>query len=414
MIQELLTQSQKELKVEITASEISSFRTKEITKSEARVFADGKVTSASYVGEIEDSKLYDRCLDQRDAAVPYDYDLPENSKYSESLIGPGPSCAEKLHEFTESALSRLKQANDRFLYSGGSASSIIRESLRNSKAVDLSIEYESVEWWVAFKHKSSANIMDGGFEFRTLEQPDVAEFIERNLPFLDAFENEVPLSPGPKVVVFNHAEGLSLLAKLSESLRIDKYKDNSALYSGKMGEQLFNEQLDLYDVNFSPQHGIASPFDGEGTLRNQPRLPLIERGVIKNLICDLRYAKKYGAASTGNGSRSFDSGARLAFNHLSIGRGSESWSQLLGQFDECIFVGMAGGGDFVDNGDFSSPVQLAFLIKDGKVMGRLPQMTVKSSLQEMFGPKLMAISKDGFLKSDLNPCVFIEMEVLLN
>lgn len=413
MVKELLKQTEKELKLEITAGAISSFRSKELTRSGARILNAGKITSASFVGEMEESRLFERCAEQEDAAVPFDYNIPGNSKYSKSLVEADGRGIENLHELTDSALNRLKKANSRFIYSGKAACTRIHESLKNSNGVDHSIEYEGTEWVTLYKHKKSANIIDGWFGCRTIGKADFTQSIDRNLPFLDAFENQATISTGMKnIVVFDPEDWL--LTKLSESLRIDKYRDNSALFSGRMGEKLFSDKFSLYDVNYAPEYAVTAPFDGEGTLREEHYLPLIEKGVITNLICDLRYGKKYGASSTGNGHRAFDSGVKLNFNPLAVGRGEKSFDSLISEFEECIFVALATGGDFTDTGDFSSPVALSFLFRNGKIVGRLPQITLKSSIQKMFGPQLLAVSGDGFLKSRLNPCMFMEMQVLLN
>ncbi|MFH1724966.1 MAG: metallopeptidase TldD-related protein [Elusimicrobiota bacterium] len=412
MVKDLLRSTEKQLKLEIGAGEVRSFRNKEIVKTGARIFDEGKIASASFVGQIEDSELYRRCMSQRDAAVPFDYELPRDSSYSKSLTGGGGSM-ERLPELTEAALRRLKEANRDFLYSGHAACSLVSEEHRNSLGVDHRIEVEHSGWAFLFKHKSSAGIMDGWFGSGGIGKADPMEAIERNLPFLEAFGNEVPISEGPKPVVYTDLQGW-LFRKLCESLRIDKHKDGSALYSGRMGERLFSEDFSLYDVSFAPEYGVASPFDGEGTLRKEPRLPLIEKGSITNLICDLRCGKKYGAATTGNGQRGFNTGVHLGFNALAVGRGERPFDSLIKEFEECVFVVMAMGGDCTDTGEFSSPVALSYLFKNGKLAGRLPQITVKSGMREMFGPKLLGVSSDGFLSSNLNPCVFMEMQVMKN
>ncbi len=177
-------------------------------------------------------------------------------------------------------------------------------------------------------------------------------------------------------------------------------------------EKVFNDQCSFYDVDWAPELGVVSAFDGEGMRRENPCLPLIERGVFKNVISDLRNAQKYGTASTGNGQRNFDSNTRPDFNAVLLGRGNRDYRTLMKEMGECIFVLMAMGGGFTDTGDFSTPVHLAFLVRNGEIIGRLPPISVKSSIAEIFGSGLLAVSSDGLGVSAQNPRLFAEMEVI--
>jgi predicted Zn-dependent protease len=132
------------------------------------------------------------------------------------------------------------------------------------------------------------------------------------------------------------------------------------------------------------------------------------------VICDLRNAKKYGLTATGNGRRSFDSSVSLGFNSLVLGKGTRTTKQILNSLDECIVVFIGNGGDFTDSGDFSTPLQLSFLLNKGEIVGRLPQLTVKTTTQDMFGSRFMEVASDGFQKDSLNPCLFTEMDVFVN
>ena len=98
--------------------------------------------------------------------------------------------------------------------------------------------------------------------------------------------------------------------------------------------------------------------------------------VFLTLISDARNAKKYGVPATGNGQRNFDSGVMLRNNTLALSPGVKTTQVILNSLDKCLVIDMAAGGDFTDSGDFSTPVQVGFLLEKGKVVGRLLQITV--------------------------------------
>ena len=141
---------------------------------------------------------------------------------------------------------------------------------------------------------------------------------------------------------------------------------------------------------------------------------MVKEGVFQNLICDLRNAKKYNLSPTGNGQRSFDTSTTLGFNKVFIEGGSRSVQDILNDLPECLIVEMAAGGDFTDTGDYSTPVQNGFLAKNGVITGKLPQITLKSSLQKMLGDDLIEISSNSFSGLEYNSAIFTEMNVLLN
>jgi PmbA protein len=68
-------------------------------------------------------------------------------------------------------------------------------------------------------------------------------------------------------------------------------------FSGKEGEQVAAEAIDIYDDALSP-HTLGLPFDFEGTPKR--RLAIIEGGVFRTGVHDRRTAKMAGTESTGH------------------------------------------------------------------------------------------------------------------
>ena len=143
-------------------------------------------------------------------------------------------------------------------------------------------------------------------------------------------------------------------------------------------------------------------------------MPLIECGTLKNVIVDSRNAKKYSLKKTGNGHRSFDTSVSLEFNTLSIGKGTKTTEEILNGLERCIFVEVAAGGEFTDKGDYSTPIQGAYLLEKGIVKGRLPQITMTTSIQKMFDDDLIAVASDSVSMYGPNPSIFVNAEILIN
>ncbi len=46
---------------------------------------------------------------------------------------------------------------------------------------------------------------------------------------------------------------------------------------------------------------------------------------------------------------------------------------------------MAGGGDMTPGGHFATPVQMSYLIEDGKLVGRLPDLNISGNFYDLLG-----------------------------
>jgi PmbA protein len=410
MVHEFLKIEEEGASLEIEAGAVSSFKSARKAMNGVRVIKDGQLSTASFVGEIKEEELLQRCLDTQGGGVPCDYELPKNSQSERKLGEPKLRGLSELHRQASAALEFLRSKNDRFIYSGKAVSQRTARTHSNSQGLRHYREHDEAYWWITYKHKESKSLMDGYFTAQGFSGFNFMDSVQRHLPLLNAFERLLPTPLGMRKVIIVHPHE-HLFSKLGQSLRIDRYREGSCLYAGKLGQKIFSDKFSLDDLRDDPSRCVFRPFDGEGTPASAP-LPLISKGVFSNLICDLRYGKKYGVPSTGNGQRSFNSNAGLGFNGLALQGGPSSLEQFVQSMDECILVTLAMGGDTTDNGDFSLPVNLAFVYKNGQLQGRLDSFTLKSSVSEMFGPRLLAVSSDPADKNGLNPAMVMEMEVL--
>lgn len=411
MKHDILTLNEESLSIDVGAGKINSYRNKNITKKGVRLFENNKIYSTSYVGQIDDGELLKRAESTKSVGIPYDYDLPSNPKLTildeEGTKIPLTSINEAI-ELTQEAISKLSA---KFIFNGRFERSIHTRRMTNSEGMLLERKFAHNEWHYLFKQVGSPQLFDGYIE-ESGKNLNIKEVFQKNAPYLEAYKNQISFTAGKYPVLFINSS--QLLGKLSESLVAEKYAQGAALYSGKLNSKLFSPEFSLYDVNYSPEHGVYRKFDGEGVIRELSHLPLIEKGIMKNVIADLRSAKKYGFEATGNGQRSSDSAVSNSFNSLIVGKGKRSTQEILHSLNECIVVFMGHGGDFTDKGDFSTPLHLSYLVKKGEVIGRLPQLTVNTSTDDMFGSRLIEIASDGFQANNMQPSIFTEMTVSLN
>jgi hypothetical protein len=88
-----------------------------------------------------------------------------------------------------------------------------------------------------------------------------------------------------------------------------------------------------------------------------------------------------------------------------------SFRDILKDAGTVVVCNMALGGDLTGQGDFSSPVQSAYLAKDGIIVGRLPALAMSSHLERMYGPELLEVACDGAYLSSVDPYLLCEMDL---
>ncbi len=411
MAHEILSLQERELVVELKDTETVSFRNKDISKKGARLFENGQVITASHVGEISDDSLLERCRELEGCGVPYDYELPRNSSVQFRAVTPDGSALKNHSGFSQEVVDAFRTGFPDVILSGRTLASHSLRRLKSSLGVDHHVEVERTAWELWCKHADSHELFDVVIGGTSVECPDSSSVLREYEPYLSGLARSARVQSGSLPVLWVNSEQL-LLKKLGEGLRADRYHQGASILSGKLGQGIFSPQFSLADVSWDPSRLAFSGFDGEGVCRADPRLILIDQGRVTGLISDLRVAKKVGTVSTGNGWRNFDSGVQLDYHALRIEPGNREYRELLADFPECVVVLMAMGGEFTDDGDFSTPVQCGFLVRHGEVVGRLPELSVKGRMWDMFGSALLDVSCDGFGERSPNPCLLMEMQVL--
>ena len=61
---------------------------------------------------------------------------------------------------------------------------------------------------------------------------------------------------------------------------------------------------------------------------------------------------------------------------------------------DAIWLCMASGGDITPAGDYATPVQTAYLYRDGKLVGKLPEFNVRGNIFDMLGKDYLGTSSD--------------------
>lgn len=161
---------------------------------------------------------------------------------------------------------------------------------------------------------------------------------------------------------------------------------------GREGEKIFSDKLTIVDEAILPDSVFNEPFDDEGVACY--RKEVVENGVFKTLLHNLKTAKYFKTQSTGNG---FRSGGAIGVSGVNfyIKPGELSPEELLQDIEEGVLItevtGLHAGANPV-TGDFSAQSS-GFLIKDGKIDRPVTLIVVSGNFIEAMN-QIEAIASD--------------------
>jgi PmbA protein len=162
---------------------------------------------------------------------------------------------------------------------------------------------------------------------------------------------------------------------------------------GKLGEQVFDKRLSLWD-DATVAYGVGSyPFDDEGVASQ--RLRLVANGVVTNFLYDLQTAALAGTQSTGNGKRvgGFPS---PAISSLVLEKGDVSFQAMVEDMKEGLVVEEVIGAEQgnVLGGDFGGNVLLGYKVENGEIVGRVKDTMIAGNVYEVL-KELVGIGREA-------------------
>jgi len=213
--------------------------------------------------------------------------------------------------------------------------------------------------------------------------------IERTLSRVGA--QKIPTETLP-VVVENRTVG-RLLRFLGAALYGRNLQQKRSFLEGKIGEKIGSEFLTVYDDPFIKRGQGSRLFDSEGIAAR--KMPVLEKGVLRNFYVDSYYGRKLGmAATTGSPSNTiFELGPKSP----------EQWMKELGR--GILITGFLGGNSNSSTGDFSTGVQ-GFLFEDGVLGKPGNELNIAGNHLE-FWNHLIGLGNDPYPFSSLRAPSFI-------
>lgn len=202
------------------------------------------------------------------------------------------------------------------------------------------------------------------------------------------------LRGGNMPVLFSPGGALALGIPLLEGLNGKNVHTGVSPLAGKVGQSVLDEKITLVDdATLDGRFGSAA-YDDEGVPHRCS--VLVERGVLRGFLYDLKTAAQSGVESTGNGSRSLFSPPHPAPTNLIFQAGTTPLAEIIAGIDHGLLVddllGLGQGN--VVSGAFSNPVGLGFQIEKGEIVGRVKDVSIAGNVYEVLR-EVAAVSRES-------------------
>lgn len=387
MERETVTTSVNQTSVSVAGGECRSLRMIESKETAVRVFQDGKIGISAMIGDGDETALVRQAEEKLASGIAYPCTMPKERVRTVDCRTPLFPVSETANT-AKKLLSRLQKCFPDFLFSDKLLSLTEREiSYSNSRGTFFLSRDNFVSVGCDIKEKTSLNIVDTGYYARRSFYDedaivrDIGEILRAYKRQADLPQEEVPVLIGEDV--FGH---------LATHLVAEMYASGGSLLSGKMGQRIFHENVDLY-ADYAPRNASFAPFfDTEGTTAEGDRFYYVKEGVLTGLASTRRSAENFGLPLSGGAWAKFDGVPSPAFLGLVSGKTKDM------PFPEgrAIYVSMTSGGDMTSDGVLGLPVQLAYLCEDGKLVGRLPEFSMRASIFDVLGKNFMGVFDSPF------------------
>jgi len=214
-------------------------------------------------------------------------------------------------------------------------------------------------------------------------QLDPVLFVRRLADLARDAQRPAELKSGRYPCIFARASGTDVLYALVPGINGKNLQKNMSPLIGKENRKLFDAKLTLWDDGLADFGFGSAPFDGEGI--PQRKTVVVESGIFRNFLFDLKTAAATRRDSTGNAARNYRSTPEPGSTNLVVEPGDLTLERAVAGIKEgvLIYATVGGGQSNLLAGDFSVNISLGLKIENGTVVGRVKDAMVAGNIYEI-------------------------------
>jgi PmbA protein len=267
-------------------------------------------------------------------------------------------------------------------------------SIRNQAGTEVSFERSPLSMNLElFRVKGDDVLIMFDITGTTVWEEDYLAFARGLGQKLEMAKRDATIRSGRMPVLFAPTGALVLGLPLMLGLNGKNVYTGISPMRGKVGDKLFDDKISIVDDPTIDGKFRSAPYDDEGVAHR--RNVLVEQGVLKGFLYDLKTASQEGVESTGNGSRGLFTPPSPAPTNLILRAGETPIADMIAGIDEGLLVENAlgvGQGNVI-SGAFSNTLSLAFKIEKGEIVGRVKDVSIAGNIYDLL-KDVTAVSKE--------------------
>jgi PmbA protein len=197
-------------------------------------------------------------------------------------------------------------------------------------------------------------------------------------------------------IVFDPEVSRSIIGTIFSVANGSAFWRKSSYLVGKEGEAIASELVTVIDDPLIPRAPGSRPFDGDGLATRKNTV--VERGVLRTVMCDVYSARKLGRASTGSSGRGVGGNPGPTTSNLIMQPGTMKRDELLRSTKKGLYVtSLMGMGFNPVTGDFSRGAA-GFWIENGELTFPVSEVTIAANFDQIL-KRIDAVADDLELRS---------------
>ncbi len=369
------------------SNRLKSSQVEETTGVAVRVVKNGRLGFAASSDEAAAEKLVSNALesaaygDEIPIAFPAPQSAPKVTTFDQAIAELS---IPRMVEIGQEIIDIMCQVEPDALVNVELERGVQHLSLRNQAGSNVSFKRSPLSiYFEVNRFKGDDVLMMFDIMGTTVWEDDYLAFARRLGEKLELAQRSATIQSGRMPVLFAPTGALVLGLPLMLGLNGKNVYTSISPMVGKIGEKLFDDKLTIVDdPTLDGKFGSAS-YDDEGVAHR--RNVLVEQGVLKGFMYDLKTAAQSGVESTGNGSRSLFSPPAPSPTNLIFGAGETPLAEIIAGIDEGLLVENAlglGQGNVI-SGAFSNSLSLAFKIEKGEIVGRVKDVSIAGNVYDL-------------------------------
>ncbi len=415
----LLETSSETINVSFKSNDLHSIENSQNSSFSLKIYKDKKLASSSTNNERYIENLYKDLKEIINITpeIEYEFNFPKNKiLYEPKTFYPSviEIKEEKIFELSKYLLESILELDNKLIVDIDVSKSVSKIKIINSENIfrQYNKTYFSVSAY-AVKTESDGLLWLGDYsislDYSEKAANDIINSIKRQLSWAKNKSN--PEKSGKYPVVFSPSVVKFLLETflLGASAK-NHYKKISPLLD-KLDKKIVDEKFSLIDDPFVNGMISTKPFDAEGIACK--KVPIIEKGIYKGIITDIKHSILLNIEPTGNAS-SHSTTPDINFRNIIIPEGEKNLNQIVKDIKEGIFVEsvLGAGQSNMLSGDFAVNVSLGYHIKNGEIVGRVKNLMISGNVYEIF--KEIELSKETEIKGSLKSPYILFSSVNVN